>query len=826
MNTFLENNNIPYHFIWYYLDDITNKKISIGEKNTRSIEEIKNMLNNQLKLNMTKPANHYRLDKKQEYYLTSKESNSLEKAYTVYLKHSNNIYCIDVDDENINSMNDFIAKTGLNIFRNTAWINGNNKGIHIYVKINSMIKFTTELDVFTSFNGDLIGKNNNIWEKTNKVMNGSVIESFEYNDIKTIFNNKINKEQIIPQRGSLLSNELQSLVQTGEIKKYIELGLKYKIFEKMRGRNQWYDIGILIKNELGEDGVQLFVDLSRHHPNFNENDVRALYKLFNKSVFSTNKKPLTIDILLSYYKKADSTIIKKIKKDANTTQTNEEPYNFDKNKLINFDSHYMNTFKQFYHIQKQYFEKFVCKVMRPAPMYIYVESNNKDLGKQSCIWRESELVDGFKHITTEIETEQTIKDKRFIDLWINDGMILCYNKMDFIPYNGTEQQQDDKTIYNLFNGYNPVIETKFNESKSDIILKPFFDLGIQLCGGNKDHFDYVLKYFAHTIQKPNERIPICLIFKSKQGVGKNVFLTPISSIIGKDYFITSSNPKDFFGDYAEGFYHKLLVNMNECEGKDTFDFEGKIKSFITEDSITINPKFVRPTTIQNVARLIIFTNKPNPIPIDVKSTDRRYCVFQSTEHFLNKKYGTIFWKNLIEHFNKPEFLACLYKYLNSQNIDDVDWKGDRPITDAYKEMCKLYVPIEALFFENYIDQVKPKFLDDDGKPLELTEQENKDWNETTSNTNKKVYDDYVKFCKEFGFSNEKTFQPSIQKFNSKCSELKIPHQIIKSIGHNEFRFIAKEVYDLLLKEKYINRYIDDPEIVIEDVKGDNIQFEI
>jgi hypothetical protein len=30
----------------------------------------------------------------------------------------------------------------------------------------------------------------------------------------------------------------------------------------------------------------------------------------------------------------------------------------------------------------------------------------------------------------------------------------------------------------------------------------------------------------------------------------------------------------FFGDHAEGFYKMLLISMNECEGKDTFDFEG------------------------------------------------------------------------------------------------------------------------------------------------------------------------------------------------------------------------------------------------------------
>ena len=136
----------------------------------------------------------------------------------------------------------------------------------------------------------------------------------------------------------------------------------------------------------------------------------------------------------------------------------------------------------------------------------------------------------------------------------------------------------------------------------------------------------MLKYIADIIQNPQKKNPIAFIVKGKQGTGKNVWLNAVGNILGLQHYISSSNPKDFLGDYAEGFYHKLLVNMNECEGKDTFDFEGRIKSFITEDKITLNRKFVQPITIMNLARLIIFTNKPNPIPIDIRSKDRRYVV--------------------------------------------------------------------------------------------------------------------------------------------------------------------------------------------------------
>ena len=67
---------------------------------------------------------------------------------------------------------------------------------------------------------------------------------------------------------------------------------------------------------------------------------------------------------------------------------------------------------------------------------------------------------------------------------------------------------------------------------------------------------------------------------------------------------------------------------------------------------------------------------------------------------------------------------------------------------------------------------------------------------------------------------------AISKFNNKCDELEIPHKIQKSNGNNEFRYMPKQIYEHLLKKKWINRDIDDPEIVIEDIKGEEFNFEV
>ena len=98
------------------------------------------------------------------------------------------------------------------------------------------------------------------------------------------------------------------------------------------------------------------------------------------------------------------------------------------------------------------------------------------------------------------------------------------------------------------------------------------------------------------------------MIQGKQGNGRNIFLDAIGKMIDKGHYITKSDPDDLFGTRSEGFYRKQLVNLNESEGK-TLQFEGNIKSFITEPTLTANPNFFRPSTVNNHARLIITTSK-------------------------------------------------------------------------------------------------------------------------------------------------------------------------------------------------------------------------
>ena len=102
--------------------------------------------------------------------------------------------------------------------------------------------------------------------------------------------------------------------------------------------------------------------------------------------------------------------------------------------------------------------------------------------------------------------------------------------------------------------------------------------------------------------------------------------------------------------------NKLLVAFNESEARKTFDFEGIMKSLITEPTLIVNPKNMQPYSIKNVARPFINSNKDNPIKFDAVSKDRRFIAWKSTDTFSNPKYGN-FWKQFYKLIDTSKFAS-------------------------------------------------------------------------------------------------------------------------------------------------------------------------
>ena len=627
----------------------------------------------------------------------------------------------------------------------------------------------------------------------------------------------------------------KSLERKTTIAKYIDSAINHQLFVKLTGYDIWIRLGYIIKNAFGDDeeGLDLFIELSRQSISYtNDEDVIKQYESLN---IDEDGKMLGIPALLQIFKDSDQVKANKVIKEcsssfvrttSSTSVVNDSEESDNESEIVLdpqyfgiFNTVYFNSLKHSYATQKQYFEMFVCKVLRPEPMYIYCEDSQdsiisfENLGRKIYIYSDNGIKNAFKHCKTidNKSDNSSSKEIGFITKWLLDSEIKCHNLLQFIPFNGVLNEQQNNPNYNYYNmfcGYNPLINTIYNIEKHDVIVKPIKDLCLELCEGNTTYFNYFWKFLAHMIQKPQERLPIAFIFKSNQGVGKNVFLNAIGNIIGKNHYITSSNPNDFFGEHAEGFSNKLLVNMNECDVKGTFCYEAKLKSFITEDTITVNPKGVRPFELRNYARLVIFTNGQKPLPIDVKSKDRRYCIFQATDKYLEPKYTTSFWSKLIEHFKRPEFIACLYNDLLKTDIN-IDWQKQRPISQTYIEMCKLFVPIEVLFFETYFEKIK----------------NTDDFNNMQDIPAKEIYNDYVEFCQEGNFITNSGFQTSISKFIAKIKDLNLSIRFHKTSGKNLLLFTPSIIEKELIKNRWIDVNDDEQQTTNNFDEYEDFEFE-
>jgi hypothetical protein len=195
IGSFLKKYNVPHCKIWYYLNE-EGDKICIGENNNLKKSEIKTRINLQY-FQMDDHGNYillYKSSKGEEkkWKLKPEEFKSLEVCYSVYLKHTDDIYCIDIDDENIKSIEDLIAvNPAFEFLRGCAYLQGNRKGLHIYCKVKNVPEYgPSEVDLLNWVKGDFIHRANNMWEKQQKRFIGEEIKEYEFEDIKHIFNEK------------------------------------------------------------------------------------------------------------------------------------------------------------------------------------------------------------------------------------------------------------------------------------------------------------------------------------------------------------------------------------------------------------------------------------------------------------------------------------------------------------------------------------------------------------------------------------------------------------------------------------------------------------
>jgi hypothetical protein len=201
---------------------------------------------------------------------------------------------------------------------------------------------------------------------------------------------------------------------------------------------------------------------------------------------------------------------------------------------------------------------------------------------------------------------------------------------------------------------------------------------------NDDDAEHCIKWFAHRVQRPGEKINHILVLGSDDhGIGKDAMMVPVSEAIGP-WNYDCINPKQAMGDFNPFFKRVMLVI---CEAKDLGDvnryqFYDHLKGYAATppDVIKINEKHVSQYNIFNCVGFVITTNyKTNGIYLPPQ--DRRHYVAWSDR--VRGDFEDGYWPKLFNWYHNEDGCRHVAAYLQEYDLSRFNPKEPPPQTEAF-----------------------------------------------------------------------------------------------------------------------------------------------
>lgn len=636
-----------------------------------------------------------------------------KKCNTVcFFARYTNICIVDWDD-------DEKSYTDYDILKKMPRIASRTEGhYHMFFRCDDVPKHSNEQDVFEDFKGDLLCSSINCWIPFNaKVENWKgKIPQFTWeqftNEIKmkdefvfTEKKKKVSKKKVHKNK-KLEDMTLDEVNKSKEFAKEKEddvevpdvtmedltFIIKSLPAEASNGYDNWFLVLTCIKN-ISEDNdlpmyscLKLVHEYSSRGSDYDENETQKKYMEDIEYDPEGNNYGSLVRFLKKY---------------------NESAYNQLTNK---------------YYKIKDDFEKTHFKVMYPV---CYVkEMRNRDIFmiNRKQLSETYENMTAFKDKKKKCDTE--MKEDSFIKLWCKDKNIRSYHSMDFHP--NVDNCPND--VYNLFDGFTGELldvdededeENDDNDVKigdveitDDILkefkledggnVKPMLSHLYYLLGENWDHVKYMCNWLSVLIQDPECRTKTAIVIKSEQGAGKNLFLDWIGEkIIGEKYFYSSENISELFEKHSEARKNKLLINIDETSGKDTFSQNDRLKGFITSLKFSYEKKYCPAIRLANFCWYIFTTN--NDTPLKIEWSDRRFVCFESSSKYCNVHD---YFKPLIDWMNKESSQKNFFDFLKNRDISGFVADRDRVKTPFYMELKSVNIPILVTYLDHLITNNK------------------------------------------------------------------------------------------------------------------------
>jgi Bifunctional DNA primase/polymerase, N-terminal/Family of unknown function (DUF5906)/Primase C terminal 1 (PriCT-1) len=225
-----------------------------------------------------------------------------------------------------------------------------------------------------------------------------------------------------------------------------------------------------------------------------------------------------------------------------------------------------------------------------------------------------------------------------------------------------------------FNLYRPPLELDGDPAKAG----PWLDHGHKLYPAEMDH---LIRWAAHRVQRPGEKINHAILLGGAQGIGKDTILEPVKHAVGPWNFAEVS-PSQLLGRF-NSFVKSVVLRMSEARDLGDVDRYGLYEHLKTltaapPDVLRCDEKHLREHAVFNVTGVVVTTNHVDGIYLP--ADDRRHFVAWS--ELTKEDFAPDYWQT-IHGWYRNGGIGHVVAYLRTLDLSDFDPKAPPPKTAAF-----------------------------------------------------------------------------------------------------------------------------------------------
>lgn len=271
------------------------------------------------------------------------------------------------------------------------------------------------------------------------------------------------------------------------------------------------------------------------------------------------------------------------------------------------------------------------------------------------------------------------KAEQLTEAWMASPARRSYDGLVFAPGEAV-----DARWYNLWRGFDYAPAAAGSERADASVKAWLHHLTANICRGDQALARWLVGYFAHLVQKPNEKPLVALVFKGGKGTGKNAAVERVGALFSANTIIADDD-RYLIGNFNSHLEACLLLVLDEAAWAGNKKAESKLKGLITGGSHLIERKGLEPYKVANLTRVVIIGNEEWLVP--ASEDERRYAVFNVGTG--NQK-DRAFFKEMREGMEAGGYARLLH-FLQHVDISGID-VNDAPKTKGLADQKRESLP--------------------------------------------------------------------------------------------------------------------------------------